>query len=234
MNVIWNQWRASKMSADDCEKDLVRCRDRTAPSALEALDKLRKRTRQLDLQDEIASVQRMLEVRQKRFKAHDKVEEFVQQFGQSKYGVSCRFKTLVLVGGTQQGKTSKAMSLWGLAHTLKVSCGSCGEGVMPSLGSFDRDKHSAIVFDEIRPDQVLKHRELFQSNAYEQRLGSSPCNPYEYSVWCYMTPMILCANSWCMNEDKIGPANANWLVGNCLVAELPKDEKWYLSNGEVE
>ena len=79
---------------------------------------------------------------------------------------------LVLVGDTLQGKTSKGMSLFGSTRTLKLACGPCPHGVLPSLGALDRHEVKAILFDEIRLDQVLTIRELFQANQYPQHLGS--------------------------------------------------------------
>ena len=160
VSIIWNQWKAQKMTDAECERDLVRCRDRAAPMALTALDQIRKRTKILELESEVEKVQRNLEAQQRAFRTHPEVEKFKLQFSPTTYGMLSRFKCLLLVGGTQQGKTSKGMSLWGPSQTLKVSCGNCGIGILPSLGTFDRAKHAAILFDEIRVDQVLQSREL--------------------------------------------------------------------------
>ena len=215
------------MTDAECERDLVRCRDRAAPMALAALDQIRKRTKILELESEVEKVQRNLEAQQRAFRTHPEVEKFKLQFSPSTYGMLSRFKCLLLVGGTQQGKTSKGMSLWGPSQTLKVSCGNCGLGILPSLGTFDRAKHAAILFDEIRVDQVLQSRELFQSNQYVQTLGTSPCNPYAYSIWVYHTAMILCANTFDCQDPQLAAGDRNWLQGNLMVVRLPDTEKWF-------
>ena len=221
------------MSDEDCERDLVRCRDRTAPGALAALDQIRKRQKILDLEDEVERVQKELVSRQSAFRSHQKIEEFQRQFLPSTYAVQARFRCLVLLGGTQQGKTSKGMSLGGTSKTLKVSCGNCGPGVLPSLSAFDRHLHDAVLFDEVRPDQVLKNRELFQSNQYVQTLGQSPCNPYAYSIWVYHTAMILCANSFNIESEDLSEGDQKWLQGNMMILNLPDGEKWYESKEET-
>lgn len=234
VSIIWNQWKMGKMSDDDCDKDLVRCRDRTAPSALAALDMIRKRTKMLDLEEDVANVQRSLEAGRRGFRQHAKIDEFMMQFQASTYGVESRFRCLVLVGGTQQGKTSKGMSLWGSTRTLKVSCGNCGPGVLPSLAKFERSHHKAILFDEVRTDQVLSNRELFQSNEHVQTLGQSACNPFAYSIWVYHIAMILCANSFDIGDKELTEGDRDWLQGNMIVVELPKKEKWYHEDEEID
>ena len=152
----------------------------------------------------------------------------MMQFQPSKYGFQARFKFLVLVGGTQQGKTSKGMSLMGPEKTYKVSCGGCSSGVLPSLSNFDRDRHQAVLFDEVRTDQVIHHREVFQSNQYVQTLGSSPCNPYAYSIWSYFVPFILCCNEFDIESTSLSAADQNWLSGNAMIVTLKVGEKWFL------
>ena len=153
----------------------------------------------------------------------------MKQFETSTYGRQARFRTLVLVGGTQEGKTSKGISLWGSSRTLKVSCGNCGEGVLPSLDQFERSKHDAILFDEGRIDQVLKNRELFQSNAHLQTLGQSVCNPYAYSVWVYHKAMIVCTNNFDVHDAKITESDREWLTKNVIRVELPAGERWFVT-----
>ena len=55
--IIWRQWRASKMSEEDCMKDPGRCRDRAAVSAIQHIEFLMKRKRMIELEAEIVRVQ---------------------------------------------------------------------------------------------------------------------------------------------------------------------------------
>jgi len=181
--VIWAAWRSHKISDEDVVKELIRSRDRGAVLALQQVEILIKRSRTLDLESEIFRVQAALEARQCGFVDHPVITKFLAQFQARHYAAEPRSLCLLLVGDSRQGKSTKAMSLFNVKHTLKVSCQGLPKGVLPSLARFDRSKHKAIVWDEIRPDQVLNNRELFQSNAYEQILSQSICNQHSYGVW---------------------------------------------------
>ena len=220
------------MSDEDCERELVMCRDRGAPQALAALEMIRKRQKQIDAAEEIARVQEMLEKHNKPFHDHADIDKWLLQYSPSNYGKVARFFMLVLVGDTLQGKTSKGMSLFGSARTLKLACGPCPHGVLPSLGALDRQEVKAILFDEIRLDQVLQFRELFQANQYPQQMGTSACNPYAYNVWVYNIAMILCTNNWHVDDPKVSPGDRSWLVKNAVVVQIPKDNTWYVKDGE--
>ena len=218
----------NKISDDDVCKEFIRSRDRGAVSALQDVEVLIKRTRTLDVECEIRRVQNILQSQQSGFVSHAVITEFLRQFDTSRYGVDHRKKCLLLVGDSQQGKSTKALSLFSPEKTLKVSCQGLPEGVLPSLSRFDRVKHVAIVWDEIRPDQVLNNRELFQSNAHEQFLQQSVCNQHAYSVWVYHTAQILCANSFDMESPSLSEGDAQWLNSNVHVARLAPGQRWYL------
>ena len=226
--MIWSTWRAHKISDDGVCKELIRSRDRGAISALQDVELLIKRARTLDVEDEIRRVQSILQSKQCGFVSHAVITEFLLQFETSRYGVDHRKKCLLLVGDSQQGKSTKALSLFSPEKTLKVSCQGLPDGVLPSLGRFDRAQHLAIVWDEIRPDQVLNNRELFQSNAHEQFLQQSVCNQHAYSVWVYHTAQILCANSFVMDDPSFSEGDANWLESNIFVAQLAPGQRWFL------
>lgn len=220
------------MTDADCERDLVMCRDRSAPAALQCLDQIRKRQKAIDISGEVARVQRLLEERNNPFHGHEDIDKFLLAHGPSTYGVEARFQFLAFVGGTLQGKTQKAMSLYGTAKTKKLSCGPCPLGVLPSLGDVDSKELKAIVFDEIRTDQVLTFRELFQANQYVQTLGTSQCNPHAYSVWVYHMAMILCTNNFDVDDESLSEADRNWLTGNGIIVKIPDEDTWYVKTGE--
>ena len=225
---MWNLWKQRKAHGKDIKNDLLRSRERGSLAAIEQLDAIITMERHHDLASEIENVQASLRSKERPFRGHERINEFLEQFDRRHYADRARFKFLVLVGPSVQGKTSKGMSLHP-GRTLKVCCGGCPEGAMPSLVSFDRAKHSAILFDEIRPDQVLKHREVFQANQYTQTLGQSACNAFNYSVWVYAIAFILCANSWDLGGDKLAPEDREWITANSIEVRLPVGEFWYES-----
>jgi hypothetical protein len=102
-------------------------------------------------------------------------------------------------------------------------------GVLPGLARFDRSEHKALVWDEIRPDQVPNNRDLFQSNGYERILSQSICNQHSGGVWLYFAAMILCANEFDMGGPDILPGDSPWLTANISTAELDPGQKFYLS-----
>lgn len=208
------------------------CRDRGSPAALASLDQLRKRQKTIDIAEEVVRIQDLLDSQNTPFHDHADIDRFMVEHSPSTYGVSKRFSMLVLVGDTLQGKTSKGMSLFGSKKTLKLACGPCPKGVLPSLGTFDRNTTKAILFDEIRVDQVLTFRELFQANQYEQQLGTSPCNPYAYTVWVYHIAMILCTNNFNLEDSDLLEGDRKWLMGNAIIVEIPEKDKWYIVPGE--
>ena len=228
VGIIWAAWRGHKISDEDVCKELLRCRDRGALSALQDVEVLIKRARTLKLESEIRRVQLLLQSQLSGFLPHPVCSSFMEQFDSSRYGVDHRKMSLLFKGDTQQGKSSKAVSLFGLEKTLKVSCQGLPKGVLPGLGRLDRDKHVAIVWDEIRPDQVLNNRELFQSNAHEQFVQQSICNQHAFSVWVYHTAQILCANTFEFESPEISPGDSQWLQANLMVVELPRGQRWYL------
>ena len=232
--IVWQQWRASKMTDEQCCRDLIRCRDPRAPLALAAFEYLRKKQDMLDLEDEIARTQELLRLRQNPFKPHPLVDWFVLQFAPENHGVTARTKTLAFIGRSMEGKTSKAISVYGPSRTLKVSCQGCPIGVLPGLSSFKRGKHKAILFDECRHDQILLNREFFQSGVYPQSLSQSACNQYAYQLWVYQVAMIICANDLKMSEaDGLSVSDAEWLTSNVVRVSLPAGHSWFLRDNET-
>ena len=226
--IVWNQWRTGKMSDADCLRDLVRCKDARAPGALLAFETIRKKDRMQNLQDEILRVQESLRLRQKPFLSHPLIDGWLKQYEPQNYGVLARFQVLALVGGSQQGKTSKAVSVFGISRSLKVSCQSCPIGILPSLAAFNRCQHKAIVFDECRVDQILSNREFFQASSYPQQMSQSLCNQHMYEVWVYQTALIVCCNALQMGvEDGLSESDADWMLANVVPVRLSQGQTWY-------
>ena len=217
------------MSASQCSRELVRCRDRCAPACLQGMESIVRRQTLIDLEQEMSSVQASLQRQQRAFISHPCVDKWLLQFVPENYGKRARFVSLALVGGTQIGKTSKAMSIFGDSHTLKLSCQGLPDGVLPSLSAFDRHRHRAVLFDEARSDQVLTNRELFQSSQYPQKLSQSICNQHAYSIWNYGTAMILCSNLLVTTvEEGLCPEDAEWMGANVNVIRLAPGQRWYI------
>jgi hypothetical protein len=140
-----------------------------------------------------------------------------------------RFKSLVLIGCTQQGKTTKAFDIFGYEQTFKVSCQGLSTGLIPSLRDFDRKVHKCIIWDEARYDQVVNNKEVFMSCANPVALQQSACNQHVFHKWLYQTAHILCSNKFPTTiEDGVSADDVDWLKGNLVIVSLPVGQTWYL------
>jgi len=221
-------WRTRKMTTWDAMNDLLHCRDPRAENAIKTLESLARREAEWDERIEQACVCRRLCLLQQPFRTHPAVEKWMEQYAPSSLSVSSRFRCLLLLGASMQGKTSYAMSLFGAENTLKVSCSACPAGVMPSLRDFDRARHQAIVFDELQVDQVLSNRELFQAGCHRITLAQSACGQHAYSLWLHGVRLIGCTNSFTLPEETpTYEADQEWLSKNIIIVQLPDGETWF-------
>ena len=177
---------------------------------------------------EIERVQTMLTRSLGPFRPHPRIDTFLAQFQARHLGVKYRFKSLGLFGGSQTGKTSKAMSLFGRHATLRVNCQGYGFGRIPDIQQFDRNVHKAIVWDDVRPDQVLCAKEVFTSVPWVLTMNESRCDRPCHNVWLYGIAHILCSNSFPMTDHEgQRPEDAYWLQSNIIDVTLAVGERWY-------
>ena len=233
---VFKQWQNKKMTLEKATYDVVASRDYRAPEVLARMLDLHNKNRTLLEKVEELRIQQKLRKLQVPFMTHELIDNWVSGYAAANYGEVGRSSVLGLIGETQSAKTWKAMSLWP-EETLKLSCNALPHGILPSLKEFDRTIHKALVFDEIRTDQVLGNRELFQSGQWRVKLGQSNCGQHEYSVWLYFIPMIICANDLLLNPTSLTyKADLNWLEENIVQVELQPGQKWYLGkkvNGKI-
>ena len=109
---IWDLWKTRKALGEDIMRDLLRSREQPALQAIEKLQQFLTKERHQDQIQEIERVNRMLRERQCRFRDHPLVNQFLAQYVPQNYGVKARFRFLLLIGPSVQGKTSKGMSLF--------------------------------------------------------------------------------------------------------------------------
>ena len=231
---VLSLWQQRKCTADDAVKELLSSRARGALQAMEVVMTTTQKEHVESQREEIGRVQTMLVKALGAFRPHPAIDVYMEQFHAKNYGVKHRYKALGLFGGSQIGKSSKALSLFGLKATLKVSCQGLGVGVIPSISRFDRRVHQAILWDEVRPDQVLGAKEVFQSAPWVVSLGQSNCNQFAYDVWLYGIAHILCSNAFPMSEDEGQSAeDADWLKSNVIVIILPPCQCWYFDNARA-
>jgi len=232
---VLSLWQQRKCTEEQAVLQLLRSR---ANRSLVAIENIRTTSRLLLMQrqqEEIEKVQATLFSRWNCFRPDPRVDLFLQQFKPETSGKHLRFRCLGLFGSSRSGKSCKELSLYGAQATLKISCQGLPLGVIPSIARFDREVHKCICWDEIRADQVLGNKEVFQSGPWIVSLGQSVCNQHAYDVWLYHIGHILCSNLFQMTVAQgATEEDADWLDKNLYVATLPKGERWYLGQPEVE
>jgi len=220
-------WRTRKITKDVAIKDLMMSRDLRALSAIRTINTLDLMERSVIEEEEQQAVLASINAQNGEFRDHPTIDLFLCEHARIFYGVIRRWWCLCILGKSLQGKSAMAMNLFP-GRILKLVCQGLGHGVLPQLTEFDRRKHDAILWDEIRPDQVLANREIFQSGPHFQKLGQSNCGQFEYKVWLYGVAMILCTNSMHYEiksaKDK---EDFDWLQANVKFVELAPDQKWY-------
>ena len=207
---------------------MLSSRARGALQAMQTIEATVLQQEKVDQQDEIARVQEILGKTLTSFRPDPRVDSFMSQFEPGEYGTTHRHLSLGLFGGSQIGKTQKGVSLFGLAQSFKVNCQGLGPGGIPSIAGFNRAKHRCIIWDEVRPDQVLGNKEVFQSGAHLVNLGQSQCNQHSYSKWLYGIAHVLCSNCFPMTvQEGLSMEDAEWLNKNVMPAVLPEGQKWF-------
>ena len=232
---MWHYWRAHKLSNEVAEDDIARSRD---PRMMTYLKNLREIVELEQTRKEAAQalkIQMAWKAQANPFKYHEEVAQWEASFNQANQEkIKGRSKVLCLIGGSDSGKTAKAVSLFhGRVH--KVSCNGLPTGILPNLKGFNREQHKAIVFDEICPDQILSNRELFQSNLYKVKLGQSACAQHEYAVWLWNIGLIICVNALEVDpKSSTAESDRAWLDHNLVFVKLGDKQMWYYTDREVE
>ena len=101
---------------------------------------------------------------------------------------------LVLFGPSRTGKSRLARSLFGDERTLVVDV---QHGAHPDLKSFDRERHDAVLLDEMSsPRFVVDNKKLLPAHVDGDILGQSPTQFFAYEVWLWKTAIMLTTNNW--------------------------------------
>ena len=148
-------------------------------------------------------VHKMLQAQMMPFIRHAAVEQWLKQYTREEYGKHFRFRLLLLRGRSRAGKTVFARKLFGDSATIVVNCQGLQHNV-PSLRHFERNKHKAIVFDEVTHEQILMNKALFQAGVDAVELSQSNCGGFRYSIWPYQVAMICCSNWFPLTKTSIG------------------------------
>ena len=224
-------WQQRKLLDSAAMELLVESRSRGLCAALSTIEASASRRKMYVLKDSIKDVGDSLYDGLLSFREHPLIDEWMEQFVVDEYKKKTRFKSLLFTASSQAGKSWKALSLFGINQTLKVNCQGLGLGILPSISNFDRNTHRAILWDEIRTDQVTANKEVFQSGAFAVTMSQSQCNAFSYEVWLYQTAHILCSNEFALTMEEAKKETAediDWLQANIMHVPLPVGQRWYL------
>lgn len=228
---IHETWAKNKMTAEAAKSEILASKAVGAEKMIRVLEFHTMEQNKIMLERQAKATIRLLQSKEYKFRRHPVIDEWVTQFTEVHSKPSHRYTSLLLRGESKAGKTAIAVSLFGSAATLVVNCQGCAPD-LPSIQHFDREKHSAIVWDEIDETQVLNNKLVFQAGAHLITLGQSKCNQYSYGMFLHGVAMIMCSNTFVMpGQDRVtnlASVDADWLVKNVREVSLPPGEVWYV------
>lgn len=230
MKMVWELWMQRKLSAKSAKDVAVESRCMGAERLVRQVEFHIQEDAARDVEQAIEHLRPRLEKGLGAFRHHPQIDTWMEQFQGPDADQRMRFFPLLLVGETCSGKSRKGASLFGSSQTLIVNCQGMAPA-LPSIRGFDRNVHSAILWDEIEESQVLSNKMVFQSGLDMCVMQQSACNGFAYTKWLYRVPMLLCSNVFSFTGSTakpLQPEHEQWLRGNIMVAELPSGAKWYL------
>lgn len=229
LQFVHQMWAKRKIETDSARQEFLTSRALVAEKYVRAMEFHIGEQLKLKQASQARCMQHRIVATQCRFRRHWVVEEWIRQFVVCSHPKQ-RYMSLLLRGASKAGKTSMAKSLFEEGTALEVNCQGCSPD-LPSLRAFDRERHVAIIWDEIDEKQVLANKLVFQAGAQMITLGQSKCNQYSYSVYLHGVAMILLSNTFRMphatRPSTLTSIEADWLGKNIVEAELPEGETWY-------
>jgi len=231
LKTIHEMWAKNKMTTAAAKREILASRAVGAEKMFRVLNFHSEEQKKIKLAEISKRTIAQLKEKEYKFRRHPDIEDWVMQFTEIHSKPSYRYVSLLLRGESKAGKTAIAVSLFGSPHTLVVNCQGCSPD-LPSIAHFDRENHSAIVWDEIDEKQVLHNKLVFQAGAHMITLGQSKCNQYSYGLFLHGVAMVMCSNTFVMpGQDRVtnlALVDADWLTKNVREVTLPPGETWYV------
>ena len=226
-------WAKGKMADDAARREILASKAVGAEKMIRVIDFHAAAEKKTKLAQQAQRTLEKLQTGQRKFRSDPIIDEWVMQFTQIHKSPCHRYVSLLLRGESKTGKTAIAVSLFGSSRTFVVNCQGCLPD-LPSIVDFDREEHSAIVWDEIDEKQVLSNKLVFQAGAHLVTLGQSKCNQYSYGRFLHGVAMILCSNTFVMPGEgratNLPDMDVDWLIKNVREVALPAGEVWYLKS----
>ena len=141
-----------------------------------------------------------------------------QEWERQYESIKGRYKTLVLNGGSEMGKTHFCQYYFREPEEMLVL--NCEGTIMPDLDEFEPDGHRGITLDECCPLLILKHKRVFQCLPYRTLVKQSPTQMYKSSVMLSGVRIIVTTNSWDENFALCTETEKAWLNQNVIVVQV--------------
>ncbi len=213
--VVIHLWQVRKISSRAAKEDLVMNRD-NVERALHVIDASERAEQDVNMRFEQRRVQSLLKRSRKPFKTFPAVEKWKRQYDGQLYGQATRFLFLVLVGESRWGKTEFAKSLWGAEQTYICDCQQAPE---PNFSQWRYGHDKAIVFDECRIELAAQNKAIMQANSDGCWSCQSRCQQHARWLFLYGVPLIICTNSW--DVDQIHDEDLKkWVLANQVLVEV--------------
>ena len=138
-----------------------------------------------------------------------------------------RTPILALVGEAMLGKTFKCVSFFGNSNTARVHCAGCPPGMLPAV---DLDgRHAAVLWDDIRVDQLLHNRVVFASGRPSLPVSEVFASHGNHQVEQPPLAMMLCCNFLPMTvSERLSAEEALWMHHNVWKVTLDAGTRWWL------
>jgi hypothetical protein len=137
-----------------------------------------------------------------------------------------RWSLLALVGDSQSGKSMFAEHLFSNPWVITVESAQHLD-----LKGFDAEKHDGIVLDNVNTwAQLLEWRAILQGRNAKSQGAQTASNMYAYAQYLYGVAVVASVDLDAPDAHLVDPDSAessNWLVKNCKMCRVSRDEKFY-------
>ena len=90
----------------------------------------------------------------------------------------------------------------------------------PDLKLYDPVLHDLILFDEMKAQDVLLHKKLFQAPASMLSMGNSATNCHAYTRWLHQKLLVVSTNRWNVELEQLKSVDVEWLKANAVVIQI--------------
>ena len=209
---ILTMLQSQKMTYAIAREQLIRCaRDVVRTTGI--VDKWRQELQAAFMKEHEETVQEHLELHRRSFVSIPEVNDWCEDHKVVRF----RYKFLVLNGESGLGKTQYALGLVPRGRSLELNMAATDT---PDLKLYDPVLHDLILFDEMKAQDVLLHKKLFQAPASMLSMGNSATNCHAYTRWLHQKLLVVSTNRWNVELEQLKSVDVEWLKANAVVIQI--------------